>query len=426
MCRTPERVLKAIEIKAQNCRDGMQERRPRVPVSPQWVRYWEQWPEEGDWPDVWIVAADMLFFSHEVFKNAKAVIPDESFWQKGLRGTDDKKPVVMIPLEVLRMTEQEENEPLDPADPVKTENWWLRRSRHRLAQLLSDQINDGYVEAHYLFDDACSTRGDRTGMERGADQKPRCWDCIPACRKSCLRIWRRTKSSWSRTSSWPADDHDLARDRTGDAVCRTDEAAVFGRLRLDKIKGVRVLSWRGVEEIHKPYADLPTLMLDAVLPGQKILEVFLLQRRDRGAHRCRYRSGVCRDQTDYRCADQQEKAERREASRGSETLHPLRMDGERQMRDVGCLSEGLSRVATASDFSKLEPPRTDFPESIHVEHYNDLAGRDEFKDVELQIMVGARGRACGRWRPWSRRSPGEVPVRVAADMMRRRSYERNG
>ena len=54
---------------------------------------------------------------------------------------------------------------------------------------------------------------------------------------------------------------------------RHPEIAVAGRLTLKKVKGKRVIEWRGVEQISKRFW-VPTLMLDATLPDLPILQVY--------------------------------------------------------------------------------------------------------------------------------------------------------
>jgi hypothetical protein len=56
---------------------------------------------------VWIVAADMLFHSQKVFGRPAAVIIDEGFWRKGIRGVDHE--ACSVPLDSLKCNDADRN-----------------------------------------------------------------------------------------------------------------------------------------------------------------------------------------------------------------------------------------------------------------------------------------------------------------------------
>jgi hypothetical protein len=54
------------------------------------------------------------------------------------------------------------------------------------------------------------------------------------------------------------------------ALLADKESQRSGRLWLEQENGLRFLSWRGIEEVHAPYCNLPTLIADAVLPPRQV------------------------------------------------------------------------------------------------------------------------------------------------------------
>jgi hypothetical protein len=402
MCLTPERVKKATEIHASIaktvCRTGAAECPFRKCCA-----YWRQWPEPGDEPDVWIVAADMLFLTHPVFKNAKAVIIDESFWQKGLRGTDDNDPVT-IPLAVLQMSEQERSTPADPTDASQLDSWWCKFWRERLAQRLNEQPNDGYVQRRYL-------EGNRFYCQMAIKQE---W--IEVRRKSKLLGLYPGMAAKQFADLAPKQElvEEIKRHRQMITIWTEVERMTHlgperrtARLRLGRKNGLRMLSWRGVEPVHKPYIQQPTLLIDAVLPDKKILEVYypsveLVADINAG--------------TDPKHVHIKQilgaPTSKKKLSDGKHREEVKRYILAEWMRN----SKGKTLVICQKDYHQwLRKRETKFPKSIHVEHYNDIAGVDGYKDVELLIMIGGTRPQVQQVENIAGALTGEVPIEVAAD-----------
>jgi hypothetical protein len=343
----------------------------------------------------------MLFLSHEVFKNAQAVLIDESFWQKGLRGTNDNDPAVEIPLAAL-LTEQERQAASDPADD---DTWWLKFWRHRLAERLNKQPNDGYVEKRYL-------EGNRIYCQMAIKQE---WAEVRRKTKQLglypgmpeqqfaelqqrrelieeIKLHRQMITIWTEVERMT---------HVGPGRTRT------ARLWLEQKNGLRVLKWHGVEKVHAPYAQLPTLMIDAVLPERKILEVFYPN---------------VEIVADINAGTDPRYVHIKQILGAPVSKRKLGDDKHREEIRRYILAEWLANgkgtclVVCQKDYHQwLRQPETNFPNSIQVEHYNDLAGRDEFKHVELLIMVGRTQPSVQQVERVAAALTGEVPVQVAAD-----------
>jgi hypothetical protein len=81
-------------------------------------------------PQVWIVAADMIFHHQSTFRRTAVLIVDESFWQKALRGIEHGDRSI-VPLASLAAGDQ---------------------GRRDLAAELSMQADDGGLERRYIAD----------------------------------------------------------------------------------------------------------------------------------------------------------------------------------------------------------------------------------------------------------------------------------
>jgi hypothetical protein len=102
--------------------------------------YIGQFPEKGEEPDVWIVAADMLFQSQDVLGEPVAVIIDEAFWQKGIRGIEDKKGEFKWSVPVPSL--------LHPAEGDGERNYY----RGLLGEALQKQVMLGGLRSEHLVE----------------------------------------------------------------------------------------------------------------------------------------------------------------------------------------------------------------------------------------------------------------------------------
>ena len=97
--------LAAVEL-AQRCHDNISETCCKRKTMK--CRFYEQCGYQrqmrGEYPDVWIVAGDILFHTHKIFGTPCAVIIDEALWVKGLRGIEQDDWSVAIDSLIKRRT----------------------------------------------------------------------------------------------------------------------------------------------------------------------------------------------------------------------------------------------------------------------------------------------------------------------------------
>ena len=105
--------------------------------------------EDAEAVQVWIVAGDMLFQTHEVFNKPAAVIIDEGIWRKGIRGIDnDDEMCWRVALDELLMNPEPEGWHI--GDDV------IERDEHRhylLGKALQKQEKNGGFERRHLIGD---------------------------------------------------------------------------------------------------------------------------------------------------------------------------------------------------------------------------------------------------------------------------------
>jgi Bifunctional DNA primase/polymerase, N-terminal/Primase C terminal 2 (PriCT-2) len=371
MCKRPfavELALRQFVEVASACCKCKGSRCPFFDPGPEQCAYQGQKGGKDDAPDVWIVASDMVFHTQPVFKKATAIIIDESFWQKGLRGTDSKGNW-SVPLASLSKP---------PRDTVPDDEILRNFSRVRLAEALS-QKNMGGVERKHLIDEL--------------------YDGVHECRVGIAREWEWL--SKHKLEQKPGmSDHVLNRlaenykeliDKIGlarriitiweeirNVMLHDPEIEVSGRLTLENNKdGLRVISWRGVEAIRRMYRK-PTLLVDAVLPDERILEVF---------HPQVELIGEINAGTDPRFVNIQQII-------GAPTSkQKLKLEKNRQAVKRYILEEwqkngrGDCLVICQKDYHEWLLQQG-LPKSIYVEHYNRIHGDDTYKFFTLQIQIG--------------------------------------
>ena len=375
MCWMPDRVGLAAKTRSQIAASCCKKGKNKCPyydgdggeaVCP----YRQQYPAEGDEPQVWVVASDILFHTHVLFKHAKAVIVDESFWQKGLRGLPRKKgdeedaDECVVPLAVLK--------------EARVENEVSRDYRERLVKALEAQIYNGGVRCRYLADeldrDDCRhainaeweearLQLKRLGLEPGmsamrfqrAKEKRA---VIEAVRRARLMvdIWKEIQLQLSTSGNGYKGS---------------------GRLRLDEQDGLRLLRWRGIEPIHKPYSKLPTLLIDAVLPDKKILRRFYPQVEVVAEINA--------------CASPHTHA--RQVTGGPYTANKLDVASNleaawRYIMQEWLLAGRCDTLVIAQKKVVRWLRKRGLPDNVHTLHYYALSGIDKYKAVGLGILLG--------------------------------------
>ena len=345
--------------------------------------YQRQMPgENGGEPDVWVIASDMLFHFQSAFGEPTAVVIDERFWPKGIRGIEETIAIAVDSI------------PLHALCKVGSEQFERMELRRRLAQALRSQCDDGGVERRILHE----------VLSRE--------ECERAIELECQHLpWLPQHPAMSRAEiARLASSKTLDTIRHGRKLIRVWSAvrdlladptiAVSGRLTLTQSNGQRMIAWRGVEPISPEFAELPTLIMDATLPDVRLLRVHHPQveivadvRVAMPPHtRIRQVLGAPTSATKLENEAHVISVRRYILQRWMEvgrqpTLVIAQMAVEERLRACG------------------------LPPSIQVEHYNNITGLDDYREVRLVVLVG-------------RTLPGpKAPEALAGALTGRQAYE---
>ena len=323
--------------------------------------YQRQMP--GTAPDIWIVAGDMLFHTQKVFGEPAAVIIDEAIWKKGIRGIEREQYGFEWAVAIDSLLSPE----LDVFDDLGLRN----SDRNWLGETLQKQLRNGGVERQY-FTSSIGIRGCNQSISRE-------WKCLP-------RIVLQPGMSSAELKRL-ARDNDLI-----DAIAHSrriikiweavrellanPEIAVSGRLTLKQKNGQRVIEWRGVAPISTQFLQ-PTLLLDATLPAQSILQIYHPQVEVVANIKVAMPPHVHIRQI------------LQAPTSSNELDNEKHLDEVRRYILQRFIEIGRKRTLVICQ-EKFERwlQNKGLPAAIKLEHYNDVAGLDDYKDVRLLIMIG--------------------------------------
>ncbi len=381
MCRIPELVTTAMKAKMPVPKTCCKNGKLKCPyLEGEWIcPFQAQMPAKDDPPQVFITCSDMLFFDHKVFKDVKRNFIDENFWQKGVRGIKDKdkdddnaSEQIEVPLAALLL-------PPGSVDTSKLANHlWFRDI---LAEAVLRQANDGGLESRYFWDRIDGSICHQAKIAEWAEYK-RLGEQLglyPGMREiaevkkdkkkqkliDAMRLSRQLITIWQELRE----------------LLRHPEISISGRLLLDTSNNLRVMTWRGIEPIHQPFNRLPTLLLDAVLPPQQILQLF-------------YDNVQVVADINARPTPHARVLQILGAPTSANKL--IRADGEENrlavwhyiLQEYLAIGRKETLVICQKKFENWLLNKG-LPENIHVEHYYDIAGNDNYRDVALEILVGA-------------------------------------
>jgi putative DNA primase/helicase len=306
-------------------------------------------------PDVWIAAHEALFHANRVFEDPVGVIIDEGFWQDGVR------------LPTWEMAIDEIRTPTGPEDEIGT----LEHLRKKLAMALAQQAEPGGFRRQHLI--GALTRDDCTDAIRLEWKlKPKA-DIEPGmAREKLAKVESRLPAiQFSRhmIAIWGAMRELIAR----------EDIAVSGRLLIEQHKGSkRVIRLRGLAPIRKQW-DAPTMLLDATLPGLPVLQVYypnveiiadLETSMPHVTVRQKLNAPVSATRLLKTSSDSNRVAIRRYIlQRWIETGREPTLVICQEKYETWLKAGGL-------------------PDTIMVEHFNNIEGLDRYKDVRLLIAVG--------------------------------------
>jgi hypothetical protein len=316
--------------------------------------YQRQLQEE---PQIWIVASDIIFHTQAALKKPKpkALIIDESVWQKSLRGVELADQWT-VPFASLANGSQR---------------------RRDLADELQMQADDGGLQRKYIegMDPAALSR---MISAEWAEIKRLKFNLYPGMPDHEFTQLQKNTKAIDKIAHARRVIQILEELRE---MLNHPEIAVSGRLLLDQCNGQRVIRWRGVAHISKQF-KVPTLLLDATLPDLAILQVLHPQIEIVADIRVTLPSDVHVRQV-------------RDAPTSSRKLiDSTRENPERHLKAVRryvlqrWLENGKGSAVVICQQQVEEWLEDKVPDAIEVAHFNAIAGLDVYRDVRLLILVG--------------------------------------
>jgi putative DNA primase/helicase len=323
--------------------------------------YQRQMPAESEKVDVWIVASDMLFHIQRVFGTPAAVIVDEAIWRKGLRGVEELE--WSVPISSLISTQPGV---LNIADNMAVRSF----NRNWLGEALQRQPENGGV-ARQVFDDFAITSCNHAIRVE--------WECMPTIDLQpgmAEADIKRLARDRDRIDALRHARHIIKIWQAVRELIEHEDIAVSGRLTLAQRNGQRVVEWRGVASISKQFR-VPTLLLDATLPGKSILQVY---------HR------HVEVAADIKVALPPQ-VRIRQILRAPTTATKLigkerHLSGLRRYTLQRWMETGRQQTLVVCQEKVEEWLAERLPTSIKLAHFNDIAGLDDYKDARLLILAG--------------------------------------
>ena len=335
-------------------------------------------------PDVWIAAHESLFHDNESFGEPAGVIVDESFWQDGLRIPNWSISVADIRSSVLGKEDA-------AAD--------LDALRNRLADVLDTQ---GYgpldiknvsgklsltecTEAIQLEWDLLPRAGLEPGMSKAEMQKVK--DRLPRVQFSrrLIAVWRAVREMLDRI-----------------------DVEASGHVYLEN-GAVKV---RGISAIRERWR-VPTLIIDATLPDISILQAYYPQVEIVGDWMVEMPHVKVRQFVNAPVTQKRLMKTDTDHNRAAIRRHIVKrfLETGRQSTLVICQQNYQEWLAGS-----------DLPDNIRVEHFNAIAGLDQYKDVRLLISIGRTLPGPEAVENMAAALTGKEPVRVMGQDNGRRWY----
>ena len=303
---------------------------------------------------VWVLPANLLFLPQQLLPKPSLLVIDESFHRAGLRGFD-KLDLIKIPLDALRSFDAD----LEP---------WRGRLR-RLLQAQAAKLKGN--DRRYLR---------RGGIARSLSAAD-CAVAIKVEKKNLHRPWIHPAISPRRLARINTREvrralHIIKLWEELQQLLEQDIAA-SGRLELQLSKeGAPELHVRTIMPVHRRYRGVPTVIMDATLPGLSILRRFF-PNADVVADLSRVQAPHARVRLIT------------EAPVSSGDLE-VELNRERLLHYVLWrwleVGRGRALVTTQKEFAEWLSVR--LPDEISVRHFNDLSGLDDYSGVRLLISVG--------------------------------------
>lgn len=350
MCHVPNKVKAAIDsgqsVAATCCRSGK-----RICAFFGECGYQRQLEKT---PYVWIAASNVLFHRQRAFRNVDLVIADEGFIDRALVGID--RDPIRISLDALQRDGDPQRKQLafvllrHPDGALRySEIMQLSRS---LAVMKKSEWDRFKVLAHEL-------------------------DLHPESPVFITKTRRRSeiarKMMLSRRIVNVLDDLEHMIDR---------KIAISGRMQIETNEnGARFLKWRGLQKISKQYSTKPMLLMDATLPPKPLLKQLLPNVTIAKPYAVAPSAFVHRRRVFKAPAS------------ATKLIHGDAVEGHRQEIHRYILQRFMETGAQATLVIAQKPVadwlrRQKLPDTIAIEHYNNISGLDAYGRVGLQILIG--------------------------------------
>lgn len=322
-------------------------------------------------PDVWIVAHQMLYRAQSAFGDIELVVIDEGFWQSGLR----------IPKRGLTLNEIEAPLPLGKAHDDFLQND-IEANRAMLAKGLRRQDERGDVGgvrrenliAAGLNGEICTAA---IAAEWRLKEKTAIFPGMPrADRRRALQAAVHAKHVRAYVALWNA-----AR-----GLLYDEGVDVSGRLYTEHRDGdeegrVVVVKARSLKTIAKSW-QVPTLLLDATLPSPDILRAFFPQVEipdpvDAAMPHVRVRQVLAAPVAARKLRLDEGETENR-------NLRAIRREILRRFVGLGRAPLLVIAQKAAADWLR----GSGLPAGVSVEHFNNVAGLDQYKAVRGLMVIG--------------------------------------
>lgn len=317
-------------------------------------------------PDVWIVAHMVLQHPQTAFGEGAAVVIDESFWRSAIRPVSKG-----FPLPLLRSPPARHDN--DMAD-AELADW-----RARLGRAIDRHEGQiGGLRREHLaaegIDAALCTKA--ISGEYALKKNRVLWPGMPVeKRRAALRESSDSRQVLTRTAIWRAI-RDLLEAGEGDAA-----GCVFLDTRDDPDWSSQVvLRLRGLSPIAKRWARLPTLLMDATLPPLSAIAPFYPSARVTAEIEAAMPHALIRSVV------------------GSPTASRKLVKGDasgRNARDIRryvlrrWLEHGRQRtLLICQKEAEAKLKALGLPDAIAIEHYNNVACVNRYRDVRVLILVG--------------------------------------
>lgn len=319
-------------------------------------------------PEVWVIPNQLLFQAQKALGTPRCVVIDESFWQSGLHLFD----------KVLELDEM-----YLPVDPPAGGSTFAAEElgdlRRKLAQALRSQHDAGGVRRATL-EDGNLTQQECTraiALEWQMKDKLEMWPGMPAeVRQKVAKKSRNVKQVQAFVRIWQAARAILGAHR---------QTSASGHLYLEEAdNGGRVTRCLGIRRI-KPIAKqwhVPTLIMDATLPPQSILRSFypdaqVIKEVEAEMQHVSVRQVLGAPVTTTKLSPKSESSSNRNLEAVRRAIIGRFLELDRQPTLVIAQKEPADWLRGSG-----------MPDGITIEHFNNVAGLDQHKNVRLLISVG--------------------------------------